>query len=85
MTVVWHRNDHKFCGRRVGIAGAGDSTGLHGGLVLGGNELCSFGAAAPDEHVMPRRSKASGQTATLGPCTAEDADLHAANVLAAPE
>ena len=85
MTFVWHGDDHELGGSRVRIAAARDPTGPLGLAVLGGDELGSLGAAAPDKHLMSGRSKSPGQTATLGSRAAEDAYLHPANVLARPE
>ena len=48
-----------------------------GWAYLGGDELRSLRAPAPNEHVMPGCGKSCGQTTTLRPGAAEDSDLHA--------
>ena len=77
MTLVRHRHDHQLGGCRIGVADPNDLTGAVGLANLGGDDLRSLRAAAPNEHVMTSCGKACAQTTALRAGAAQDSYLHA--------
>jgi hypothetical protein len=78
VTGVRHCHDDQFGGGcDVGVAAAGDSTGVVCLCILGGHQLPALGGAATNQDVVPGSSKSPRKATALGPGAAQDPYLHA--------